>query len=159
MTKIPDNGKMSKNALIIFTREPVPGKTKTRLMPYLSPQQCADLHLCFLRDIYREASKTGADITYDVVSLKDDINNLIAALYESAKDFDEKTNYSNYEIIVVDNASQDDSINYLNSLDLPITVIENTENVSFSKGNNDAAKIANGEYLLLLNNDIEPLLQ
>ena len=72
------------------------------------------------------------------------------------EDFDEKTNYSNYEIIVVDNASQDDSINYLNSLDLPITVIENTENVSFSKGNNDAAKIANGEYLLLLNNDIEP---
>ena len=52
------------------------------------------------------------------------------------EDFDEKTNYSNYEIIVVDNASQDDSINYLNSLDLPITVIENTENVSFSKGNN-----------------------
>ena len=67
MTKIPDNGKMSKNALIIFTREPVPGKTKTRLMPYLSPQQCADLHLCFLRDIYREAYKTGADIivSYD----------------------------------------------------------------------------------------------
>lgn len=51
-----------KNALIIFTREPVPGKTKTRLMPYLSPQQCADLHLCFLRDINHEACKTGADI-------------------------------------------------------------------------------------------------
>lgn len=72
------------------------------------------------------------------------------------EDFDKKTNYSNYEIIVVDNASDDDSLNFLNSLDLPITIIENTENVSFSKGNNDAAKIANGEYLLLLNNDIEP---
>lgn len=72
------------------------------------------------------------------------------------KDFDEKTNYSNYEIIVVDNASEDDSVEYLKSLDLPITVIENEENVSFSQGNNDAAKIANGEYILLLNNDIEP---
>ena len=72
------------------------------------------------------------------------------------KDFNEKTNYSNYEIIVVDNASCDESVEYLHSLDLPITVIENSENVSFSKGNNDAAKIANGEYLLLLNNDIEP---
>ncbi len=72
------------------------------------------------------------------------------------KDFDAKANYSNYEIIVVDNASSDDSVNYLKSLDLPITIIENTENVSFSKGNNDAAKIAKGEYLLLLNNDIEP---
>ncbi len=71
-------------------------------------------------------------------------------------DFDKKTNYSNYEIIVVDNASCDESVEYLHSLDLPVTVIENSENVSFSKGNNDAAKIANGEYLLLLNNDIEP---
>ena len=70
--------------------------------------------------------------------------------------FDEKANYSNYEIIVVDNASSDESVGYLKSLKLPITLIENSENVSFSKGNNDAAKIANGEYLLLLNNDIEP---
>ena len=72
------------------------------------------------------------------------------------ENFDKKTNYSNYEIIVVDNASCDESVEYLYSLDLPITVIENKENVSFSKGNNDAAKIAKGEYLLLLNNDIEP---
>lgn len=74
------------------------------------------------------------------------------------KDFDKKTNYSNYEIIVVDNASCDESVEYLYSLkkDLPITVIENNENVSFSKGNNDAAKIAKGKYLVLLNNDIEP---
>ena len=72
------------------------------------------------------------------------------------KDFDKKTNYSNYEIIVVDNASADESVSYLKSLDLPIRIIENEENVSFSKGNNDAAKIANGEYLILLNNDIEP---
>ena len=72
------------------------------------------------------------------------------------EDFDKKTNYSNYEIIVVDNASCDESVEYLYSLDLPITVIENKENVSFSKGNNDAANIAKGEYLLLLNNDIEP---
>ena len=72
------------------------------------------------------------------------------------KDFDSKTNYSNYEIIVVDNASKDDSVKYLKSLDLPIKIIENDVNVSFSKGNNDAADIANGDYLLLLNNDIEP---
>ena len=39
---------------------------------------------------------------------------------------------------------------------MPIRIIENEENVSFSKGNNDAVEIANGEYILLLNNDIEP---
>lgn len=72
------------------------------------------------------------------------------------KDFKEKTNYSNFEIIVVDNASSDESVNYLKSLDLPVTVIENRENVSFSKGNNDAVKMAKGDFVLLLNNDIEP---
>ncbi|WP_409200101.1 glycosyltransferase family 2 protein [Methanobrevibacter sp. DSM 116169] len=73
-------------------------------------------------------------------------------------DFDNKTNYENYEIIVVDNASSDESVNYLKELsyDLPIKIIENKVNVSFSQGNNDAVKIANGEYVLLLNNDIEP---
>lgn len=45
---------------------------------------------------------------------------------------------------------------YLKSLDLNIKIIENEENVSFAKGNNDAIKNANGEYVLLLNNDIEP---
>ena len=40
-----------KQALILFTRIPVPGKTKTRLMPYFSPKQCAKLHTCFLKDI------------------------------------------------------------------------------------------------------------
>lgn len=72
------------------------------------------------------------------------------------KDFSNKTNYSNYEIIVVDNASEDGSVEYLKSLDLNINIIENKENVSFSKGNNEAVRIANGEYVLLLNNDIEP---
>lgn len=51
-----------KNAVIIFTRIPVPGKTKTRLMPYLTAQGCAALHTCFLEDIRRECEKTGYDI-------------------------------------------------------------------------------------------------
>lgn len=71
-------------------------------------------------------------------------------------DFSLKTNYSNFEIIVVDNDSDDDSVKYLKSLELPIKIIENKTNQSFSKANNEAAKIANGDYLLLLNNDIEP---
>lgn len=72
------------------------------------------------------------------------------------EDFDGKTNYSNYEIIVVDNDSSDESVSYLKSLDMDIRIIENKENQSFSKANNEASKIAAGEYLLFLNNDIEP---
>lgn len=73
------------------------------------------------------------------------------------KDFSKKTNYSNFEIIVVDNDSSDDSVKFLKELsNLNIRIIENKENVSFSKGNNDAVKVAKGEYILLMNNDIEP---
>ena len=46
-----------KRAVICFTRVPKPGVTKTRLLPVLKPQQCADLHWAFLKDladIYRE---------------------------------------------------------------------------------------------------------
>lgn len=50
------------NALIIFTREPEPGMTKTRMMPYLSPEQCSELHKCMLKDIAKEASQANADI-------------------------------------------------------------------------------------------------
>ena len=73
------------------------------------------------------------------------------------KDFSKKTNYQNFEIIVVDNASTDKSVEFLEKeVDLPIKIIKNKENVSFAKGNNDAVKISKGEYILLLNNDIEP---
>ena len=46
-----------KRAVICFTRVPHPGVTKTRLLPALKPEQCADLHWAFLRDlaeIYRQ---------------------------------------------------------------------------------------------------------
>ena len=46
-----------KRALICFTRVPRPGVTKTRLLPVLSPNQCADLHRAFLKDlaeVYRQ---------------------------------------------------------------------------------------------------------
>lgn len=40
-----------KKALICFTRVPRPGVTKTRLLPVLTPEQCAGLHWAFLRDL------------------------------------------------------------------------------------------------------------
>lgn len=40
-----------KHAVICFTRVPKPGSTKTRLLPVLKPQQCADLHWAFLKDL------------------------------------------------------------------------------------------------------------
>ncbi|MGC4018083.1 MAG: TIGR04283 family arsenosugar biosynthesis glycosyltransferase [Muricomes sp.] len=51
-----------KEAIIIFTRVPVPGQTKTRMMPHLTEKECAALHICFLKDIEKECRKTGRDL-------------------------------------------------------------------------------------------------
>ena len=52
----------NKNAYVIFTREPVPGSTKTRLMPYYNAGQCAELHKCILRDIANKMNGCSFDI-------------------------------------------------------------------------------------------------
>ena len=49
-------------AIIFFTRAPISGKTKTRMQPYLSPDECAALHKAMIKDIYEECSKIQADI-------------------------------------------------------------------------------------------------
>lgn len=74
------------------------------------------------------------------------------------KHFKKNTIYKNYEIIVVENASTDKSISILEkeSKLLPLTIIKNKENKNFSKGCNQGAKYAKGEYILLINNDTEP---
>jgi len=74
------------------------------------------------------------------------------------KDFVDNVQYPSYEIIVVDNDSQDNSVAFLEEISnvLPLKVIRNNENQSFSRSNNQAAEIAEGKYLLLLNNDVEP---
>ncbi len=43
-------------ALVIMTRIPIPNKTKTRLMTILSPEECAEIHRAFLRDIVETGS-------------------------------------------------------------------------------------------------------
>ena len=50
------------NALILMTRVPLPGMTKTRLMTHLTPKECALLHQAFIKDIYGAASKVHGDV-------------------------------------------------------------------------------------------------
>lgn len=40
------------NGLILMTRIPIPGQTKTRLMNVLTGEECAQLHRCFLMDLF-----------------------------------------------------------------------------------------------------------
>jgi GT2 family glycosyltransferase len=61
-----------------------------------------------------------------------------------------------YELIVVDNASVDGTRDYLAMLEGDVQVIYNDINRGFVEGCNQGAKLAKGDYLLLLNNDAIP---
>ena len=56
-----------KQAVICFTRVPLAGRTKTRLLPVLTAEQCAALHTAFLQDISAVLAVVSADlfIAYD----------------------------------------------------------------------------------------------
>ena len=64
-------------------------------------------------------------------------------------------NYHDYEIIVVDNGSKDDSVEYIQQAFPEIRVIALPDNTGFAEANNIAAEAASGRYFCLLNNDAE----
>jgi GT2 family glycosyltransferase len=69
-----------------------------------------------------------------------------------------KTTYSNYEIIIVDNNSDDPAtLQYLRFLSAnpKIKVIRDSGGFNYSRINNQAVNVANGSYIALLNNDVE----
>ena len=57
------------------------------------------------------------------------------------------------EVIVVDNASTDDSISAIRQQFPWVYLIENDQNVGFARGNNQAYAVSSGRYVLLLNSD------
>lgn len=59
----------------------------------------------------------------------------------------------NYEVIVVDNASTDGSVEMLRAEFCDVSVIENSENRGFASANNQGMACAQGLYVLLLNPD------
>ena len=63
--------------------------------------------------------------------------------------------YSNYEIVVADNGSTDDSVDFLRSNFQTVQIIDLGENYGFAKGYNEALKQLNADYFILLNSDVE----
>jgi GT2 family glycosyltransferase len=59
------------------------------------------------------------------------------------------------ELIVVDNASSDHTVEMLRTEFPSVRVIANTENAGFTRANNQALAVAQGHYLFLLNPDTE----
>ena len=65
-----------------------------------------------------------------------------------------KSNYKNFEVIVVDNVSKDNSHIICKKKFPDITLIENNENLGYCGGNNIGIERAKGEFLIILNPDV-----
>lgn len=65
-----------------------------------------------------------------------------------------QTDYSNYETILIDNASSDGSVEYTRT-DFPwVKILALDKNYGFAQGNNLGTEGADGELLVFLNNDV-----
>lgn len=58
-----------------------------------------------------------------------------------------------YEVIVIDNASSDDSVGMIKEHYPQVRLIENKDNRGFAAANNQGMRVAKGRYVLLLNSD------
>lgn len=63
--------------------------------------------------------------------------------------------YKDYELIVVDNVSEDDTKQILRNKNFAITLIENFKNYGYSKALNQGIARAIGKFILCLNDDIK----
>ena len=57
-------------------------------------------------------------------------------------------------MIVIDDCSNQETVNFLKNLGEPFRVYFNDTNKGFATNNNYAARNANGDYLCFLNNDV-----
>lgn len=65
----------------------------------------------------------------------------------------QKSTYNNFEIIVVDNVSKDNSHIKCKERFPEIILIENQENFGYCEGNNIGLRVAKGEFVIVLNPD------
>lgn len=62
--------------------------------------------------------------------------------------------YPTYRIVMIDNASEDDSVAFVGSRFPQVKIIRNEENLGFSRAMNVGLRQADGDIVVLLNNDV-----
>ena len=66
-----------------------------------------------------------------------------------------RTRWPNLELVLADNASTDGTADWVQQQFPQIRLIRHPENWMFSRGNNEAIRQTEGDYIVLLNNDVE----
>lgn len=92
----------------------------------------------------------GDVIDVSIVIVSWNVSNLLDNCLESVL---RQVNGFDYEIIVVDNASSDDTVEVIRNKYPQIKVLVNEENLGFARANNQGFKIARGKYIFILNPD------
>lgn len=100
--------------------------------------------------------KESADMNplVSIIILNYNAGNLLSECVESVL----HTDYDNYEIIVVDNLSNDQSHKKCKAKFEQIILVENEKNLGYCEGNNVGIRLARGDFLVVLNPDtlVEP---
>jgi hypothetical protein len=65
-----------------------------------------------------------------------------------------KTDYPKFEVIVIDNCSSDNSIEFVKKNYPNVLIIKNNENLGYARAINSAMEIVESEHVVFLNNDI-----
>ena len=84
-----------------------------------------------------------------IIILNYNSENLLIDCIDSIK----KSTHKNFEIILVDNASDDQSHKKCKEKFKDIKLIENSENLGYCEGNNVGLRVAKGQYVVILNPD------
>lgn len=92
------------------------------------------------------AQKIDLSIIIPEYNTKNLLNNCLYSIYEQTKNIA-------FEVIVVDNASQDNSASMIKTKYPQVKLIANSMNVGFGKANNQALKMSKGKFILFLNSD------
>ncbi len=69
-----------------------------------------------------------------------------------------KTDYPNFDVVIVDNASSDGSLDAIKSIadsDSHVKIVKSSTNVGHAEGCNVGAKMSNGQYVVFVDSDIE----
>jgi GT2 family glycosyltransferase len=76
--------------------------------------------------------------------------NFLKECFDSLKE----CNYSNFELVLIDNNSTDDSVVFIQENYPDVRIIQTLSNAGYSRAYNLAFREVKGKYLILLNNDV-----